>query len=201
MKMDFSGMKFEGFRQAGYLSDKLINSRPPAAWAQQDPADSLYRVAREALNRGEYRRGAQLFSEIHKKYPRSQYAVHSAYWEAFARYRVGGTDDLKEALKILEERIIQFASPRRASDFGAAGGFRAPSPRGLMKGPEAAGRCSPSRSPGSRKAEVRPRRDALARWTPAAGAIVKRCSSGATSAPSVRRESCTRAGLRMAAVP
>src|SRR5919201_1806721 len=75
---------------------KLLESRPPAPWAQQDPADSLYRAAREALNRGEYRRAAQLFNEVTKRFPQSQYAQDSAYWEAFSRYRLGSTDDLKQ---------------------------------------------------------------------------------------------------------
>lgn len=96
----------------GASSDKLLNGRPRAPWAQDDPADSLYRLARESLNRGEYRRAAQAFNEVGKKFPRSQYAIHSAYWEAFARYRTGGTDDLREALKILDERGPQFASLR-----------------------------------------------------------------------------------------
>ena len=86
----------------GPRSDKLLDSRPPAPWAQEDPADSLYRAAREALNRGEYRRAAQLFSEVTKKFPKSKYAQDCAYWEAFARYRVGSDDDLRLALKILE---------------------------------------------------------------------------------------------------
>jgi HEAT repeat protein/TolA-binding protein len=102
----------EGFGPGVGHSDKLLNGRPRAPWAREDPADSLYRVAREALNRGEYRRAAQLFSEVTKKFPKSVYALDSAYWEAFARYRTGSTDDLREALKILEERSAQFESLR-----------------------------------------------------------------------------------------
>ncbi|MGH7679573.1 MAG: HEAT repeat domain-containing protein [Gemmatimonadaceae bacterium] len=90
--------------------DRFLEARPAQGWASQDPADSLYRVAREALNRGEYRRAAQTFNEITKKYPRSQYALSSAYWEAFARYRNGGTEDLREALKILNEKSAQFTA-------------------------------------------------------------------------------------------
>jgi TolA-binding protein len=44
---------------------------PPAPWAQGDPADSLYRIARDALGRGDYGRAARLFSEIPQKYPKS----------------------------------------------------------------------------------------------------------------------------------
>src|SRR5688572_14832394 len=101
-----------GFGPGVGRSDKLLNGRPRAPWAQEDPADSLYRVAREALNRGEYRRAAQLFSEVTKKFPKSVYALDCAYWEAFARYRTGTTDDLREALKILDEKSAQFVALR-----------------------------------------------------------------------------------------
>jgi len=83
--------------------DRFEYAKPRSGWAQEDPADSLYRVARESLNRGEYRRAAQGFNELIKKYPRSQYALDSQYWEAFARYRAGTTDDLRAALKLLED--------------------------------------------------------------------------------------------------
>jgi HEAT repeat protein len=79
-----------------------ITSDPPKAWAQSDPADSLYRLAREALNRGEYRRAAQLFGDITQKFPNSAYAADARYWRAFALYRLGGTNDLREALPLLQ---------------------------------------------------------------------------------------------------
>jgi len=102
-----------------WQADRLLESRPRQGWDKEDPADSLYRVAREALNRGEYRRAAQLFNEITKKFKTSQYVLDCAYWEAFARYRLGGTDDLKQALRILEgkgEVQIQQASFSRESN-------------------------------------------------------------------------------------
>jgi HEAT repeat protein len=59
-------------------------------------------LAREALNRGEYRRAAQLFGDITQKFPSSAYASDARYWRAFALYRLGGTSDLNEALKTLQ---------------------------------------------------------------------------------------------------
>ena len=79
-----------------------ISSDPPKAWAQSDPADSLYRLARETLNRGEYRRAAQLFADISQRFPNSVYAADARYWRAFALYRIGGTNDLRDALSALE---------------------------------------------------------------------------------------------------
>jgi HEAT repeat protein len=101
-------------------SEKLLNTKPRAAWANEDPADSLYRAARESLNRGEYRRAAQLFNEVTKKFPKSQYALDCAYWEAFSRYRSGTTDDLRAALRILDEGKDKFAY-LRSSESDVAG--------------------------------------------------------------------------------
>ncbi len=70
---------------------------PPAPWAQADPADSIYRAARAALNGGDYARAARLFHSIPERYARSAYAPDALYWEAFALYRSGGSDDLHRA--------------------------------------------------------------------------------------------------------
>ena len=80
-----------------------ISSNPPESWSQSDPADSLYRLAREALNRGEYRRAAQLFGDITQKFPNSAYANDARYWKAFALYRIGGNSDLHDALNVLKD--------------------------------------------------------------------------------------------------
>ena len=85
-------MHIEPFRFEGLQEDRFSRARPREPWAQEDPADSLYRVAREALNRGEYRRAAQVFNEVTRRYPQSRYAQDCAYWEAFSRYRIGTTD-------------------------------------------------------------------------------------------------------------
>ncbi len=79
-----------------------IASDPPKAWAQSDPADSLYRLARETLNRGEYRRAAQLFGDITQRFPGSVYAADARYWRAFALYRIGGSSELRDALRALQ---------------------------------------------------------------------------------------------------
>jgi HEAT repeat protein len=95
------------------LDGAFLNRRPPAPWAQGDPADSLYRVAREALNRGDYRRAAQLFNDLTQRYPSSSYAYVSAYYEAFSRYRIGSTEELK-----LAERALRGLSNRSAPSNG-----------------------------------------------------------------------------------
>jgi HEAT repeat protein len=79
-----------------------VDPVPPAAWLQGDPADSLYRAAREALDRRDYRRAAELFAQLPSRFARSGYAADAYYWRAFALYRLGGTPQLHAALEALE---------------------------------------------------------------------------------------------------
>lgn len=81
----------------------------PAPWLQQDPADSVYRAAREAMNRREYERAARLFHQVWHRHPRSAYAPDAPYWEAFNRYRLGDTRDLERALELLELQAERYA--------------------------------------------------------------------------------------------
>lgn len=76
----------------------------PVAWAQDDPADSLYRQARDQFNRGDYRKAAELFKSLPQKYTNSVYIADAQYYQAFSLYRIGGTAELQEALAVLEAR-------------------------------------------------------------------------------------------------
>jgi HEAT repeat protein/TolA-binding protein len=98
------------------IDREFLNRRPPAAWDHRDPADSLYRAAREALNRGDYRRAAQLFNDLTQRFPSSSYAYLSAYWEAFSRYRIGTIEELKAA-----ERALRGLPNRSSSSNGWRG--------------------------------------------------------------------------------
>lgn len=92
-------------------------------WADvvQSP-DSLYRAGREALNRGDYGRAAQLFQQLRRTYPRSEYVGDSYYWEAEALRRQGGSDNLRAALDRLREQGQRYpnAATRRDGDVLAA---------------------------------------------------------------------------------
>jgi HEAT repeat protein len=76
----------------------------PVAWAHDDPADSLYRMARDRFSRGDYRRSADLFKSLPARYPNSAYIADAQYWQAFSLYRIGGTPELQQALAVLETR-------------------------------------------------------------------------------------------------
>ena len=95
------------------VSDRTV---PRPAWSEADPADSLYRAAREALNRSNYQRSAELFRRIRQDYPKSAYAADACYWEAFARYRLGGSDHLRQALEILDLQARRYPKAATRSD-------------------------------------------------------------------------------------
>ena len=88
--------------------DQQANPLPPEPWAKADPADSLYRLAREALSRGDYKRAAEIFHRIPERYPQSAYAGQALYYEAFALYRSGGDDDLSTARDRLNQLKVRF---------------------------------------------------------------------------------------------
>ena len=88
----------------------------PQAWVKGDPADSLYRLAREQLNRGDYRKAAALFRDLPVKFPNSEYVADAPYWQAFALYRVGGTAELQEALTALETQKTKYPRARTQAD-------------------------------------------------------------------------------------
>lgn len=69
---------------------------------QGDPADSLYRRAREALNRRNYTTAADLFRQVTDRYPRSQSAPSAMYFRAFALYQTGNAERMRESRDVLE---------------------------------------------------------------------------------------------------
>jgi HEAT repeat protein len=76
----------------------------PAAWLQEDPADSLYRAARDALNRRDFEHAAQLFGAIRVRYPRSGYVPDSYYFQALALQREGGREAEQRAIALLDQQ-------------------------------------------------------------------------------------------------
>jgi HEAT repeat protein len=89
--------------------------RVPAAWAQ-DVADSSWQAARELFNRGEYGQAAQAFRALPTRFPNSPYAAEAAYYQAFSLFRIGGTNDLKEALTALEASKARYPSARSRTE-------------------------------------------------------------------------------------
>jgi hypothetical protein len=101
------------------VSPRAIRERPRDAWNNGDPADSLYRRARELLNRGDWRRAAAAFREIPQKFPNSAYASDALYWQAFALYRIGGSAELRDALAALDVQRGKYPNAETQADASA----------------------------------------------------------------------------------
>ena len=71
---------------------------PRATQDEQDPTDSLWRAARQALNRGDYTAAANLYGDLARRFPSSTRAGDALYWSAFALYK---NDDLARARSLL----------------------------------------------------------------------------------------------------
>jgi len=99
----------EGIVVPGWRTRRL----PPSPRAdQQDPADSLYRAAREAMTRGNHRDAARMFARIADQHRESSYAADALYWEAFNLYREGGERNLDRALRSLERQRALYEAAR-----------------------------------------------------------------------------------------
>ena len=102
--------------QAQELADGDFATVVPAPWITEDPADSLYRLARESLNRGRYREALNRFQELRRKYPESGYAPDALYWEAFALYRLGTRDNLRAAVEKLTAQKDRYPTAATRGD-------------------------------------------------------------------------------------
>jgi HEAT repeat protein len=78
---------------------------PPVSWAPQDPADSLWRAARAALNANDAAAAARMYRQIRteSRFTRSEYRAAAFYWEAFARHRIGTVAEMRSAGEILQQ--------------------------------------------------------------------------------------------------
>ncbi len=98
--------------------NQLYGGGPRASWAAQDPADSLWRAARERLNRSDYTQAARLFGRIRteERFAKSTYRPEAYYYQAFALARLGSRDNLREARAALEQLMEKYPAERRPRD-------------------------------------------------------------------------------------
>jgi hypothetical protein len=84
---------------------------PPESWAPQDPADSVWRKGRNAINNREWQKAAEAFHSIRTEsaYKSSTYRGQSYYWEAYARAQMGGSAQLRQARTLLMTLQSDFA--------------------------------------------------------------------------------------------
>ena len=91
----------------------------PAAWNADDPADSLYRAARELLNRAKYSEAASAFADIAKRYPKSTYTPDAYYWQAFCLYKTGDNSKLRQARAALDYQRQHYTDASTRGDADA----------------------------------------------------------------------------------
>jgi len=101
------------------LDSHVFATVPPRGGHQGDPADSLYRVARQRLNQGDYRQASSLFRSLVDQYPKSAYAADALYWQAFALYRQGGRSDLRRAQEVLDLQRERYPNAATRGDADA----------------------------------------------------------------------------------
>ena len=65
-----------------------------AALADEE-ADARLAEAREAMNRARYAEAAELYAEYRSRVDAEEKVAEALYWEAFARYRLDRTQELK----------------------------------------------------------------------------------------------------------
>lgn len=73
-------------------------------------------AAREALNREQYQQAAGMLASQRAELLRTHEAGNALYWEAFARYRLDRTQELKLAVELLRQQQEQFATAETARD-------------------------------------------------------------------------------------
>ena len=85
-----------------YIKSHELSAPRQTVWYQGDPADSLYRVAYNLFTRQEYRQAASRFNDVRTRFANTRYWCDAAFWEAFARHRLGTIDDLRTGYRVLE---------------------------------------------------------------------------------------------------
>ncbi|MCC6928966.1 MAG: HEAT repeat domain-containing protein [Gemmatimonadaceae bacterium] len=94
----------------------ILPSRARTPWSNDQVSDSLYRQARERMNRGDYRKAADLFMEVAKRAGKAPLAGDALYWNAYSLYRDGASGSLNEALSALDRLNEEFPSAATLGD-------------------------------------------------------------------------------------
>jgi HEAT repeat protein len=101
---------------------RIPTPRDPGAVRAGDPADSLYRLARAALDDRDFKRAAMLFGTVADRYPDSEFAPDALYYRAYALYRSGTSRELELAVQSLDRQATRYP---KAGTLGDAKQLRA----------------------------------------------------------------------------
>lgn len=77
------------------------------------PEEDLYSSGHDALDRGRYQEATEIFERVADQASGSDLAGDALYWQAFALQRLGGNENLRQALRVLERQLERY--PKAAS--------------------------------------------------------------------------------------
>jgi HEAT repeat protein len=89
---------------------------PPASNHIEDPADSLYRLARRAMADEDYDGAARVFLQLVERYPQSDYAGDALYYRAYSLFQLGARRDLHDAIASLDEQARDYPKASTRDD-------------------------------------------------------------------------------------
>jgi HEAT repeat protein len=69
-----------------------------------EKAIALYKSARKALSEDDYKKAADLYGKVAEDFPESDMAGDALYWRAFSLYRIGGDQELQDAIESLRRQ-------------------------------------------------------------------------------------------------
>jgi HEAT repeat protein len=81
-----------------------------------EPGEKELERAREALNKQEYEHAIQLLEEVYEKERDREVAGDALYWQAFARYRLQKTKELKIAAELLRLQQEEYKTSATAAE-------------------------------------------------------------------------------------
>lgn len=96
------------------LAMGLVLTMALSALAGDKEAEIRIQKAREALNASRFERAAELYSQIYETSQEDIEAGNALYWEAFARYRLNKTSELKKAARLLSLQQERYAETAMA---------------------------------------------------------------------------------------
>lgn len=88
----------------------------PSPAQDQGDLEARVQAARKALNDERFEQAAELYRQVYEARRESEKAGDDLYWEAFARYRLGSTTQLKRAMARLEMMQDQHHAARMAAE-------------------------------------------------------------------------------------
>jgi HEAT repeat protein len=87
---------------------------------QGDPADSLFKAARNARDANDLRKAATIYQQLVDRYPKSQYAGDALYWRGWSLWKIGverrSRSDLDGALAAINKQQASYPNASMSSD-------------------------------------------------------------------------------------